>query len=334
MELFSANLGINMNKIFHFIQKNNGFSLIEAMISTLLITSLALSAAAVFINSEDGRILGNQNTEINNKTRKIRLLLEDHASCVSSLQGIGSGVAITLSGEVTDTEGNSTTNRLITDIYNGSPDTVYYSAIDSILLEQESLKIRDDLFAKVMTITFNRINGPLKGQKALRQLTVSVELNDDGTVANCQSPNTAQAFAICNFVGATVLNQDGNHTCQSLNPIGQFSASTLTASEGNIGDPGIIVLENIEVNGDINVIHPLRVISASDTFTIDGDLETETILATRVETQDFISQNNTVCLGPTNNTCRKFNVESCPDGTFASGIRADGSLECQSIPPP
>lgn len=328
-----------MKKLF-FVEKDkdSGFSLIETMVSLLLLSTLVLSSVSVFTSAENGRILGDQNAEINDKMRKIHLLLTNPSSCTNSLKGISPGQNITLSGGATDTDGNIIRNKLIADVQNQFSDVVYYSEIESIRLGSESLKIRDDSFAKVITIIFNRIKGSLKGQKALRQLTVDVKLNGDGSVANCYFGNDTSITDICNSIGATSSVNGGTYICSFLKPIGDFDINgDFTVSEGTL-EQGLWGMQDITINGNFNMTEPVTTLSAQGVLTVGGNITTEIVSAPKLlKTKRIISQDD-FCLFEKNIVgsaiCRKFHLVSCPSGHFAVGMNEDGSLECNPISSP
>lgn len=303
-----------MNKTSNFLKKHKGFGLIEALIASVLMSALVLSMTFLLKVSSDGQIIGLQNAEINEKTRKIALVLEDPSSCRASLQGKRPGEIFFLAG-APDDEGNTSTPRLIKEINNMYSNVIIsYSQINKMSFQNYNFRLYKSYVAKIIQIEFQRSKGPLKGHKVIRQLPVNVTLKSDGSVQDCVQNTGGYTLtsSICQLIGGRLTSD--LFKCVHLTPYGNLNAGYKLVVNGgaNINQ---IEATSFTINGTLTNEDNKLVIGTTITE-VNGDINVEESMSTHNNTYAQIN----------NLELSEDHIVSCPDGQYLAGFPSYSDL--------
>ena len=236
----------NINKkMLTLLQKDRGVGMIEVMIATILMSILAFTLTFVWTSSEKQQVLIDQNDEINDQTKKINFLLSFPLLCTKFLEIIDPDTKELekfqdIDGTLNSIDGVDNIKGLVSSDTTNTPNSPFmgqphHSRITSIRLEADAtntpIENTDDddsidtrrLIIKFVTIVFERMNGPWKGQTTKRQLAVHTRVDGNGVIQQCQT--TSKEFlhisAFCKHLGGgantnIAARLDGSYYCSLI----------------------------------------------------------------------------------------------------------------------
>ena len=338
-------------------------TLIEVMVGLILISTLATTLAFVWKNTEERRILIDQERDINEQAQRIKTFLSSPPICTKLLEGVSHTQEVT---SLNDIEGTLKSIEKI----NAPPDNeppqngnsatqlfsleTPYTRITSISLGQDSLatSIDGNFVIKPLTVVFEKINGIQRGESVTRQLAVYVELNSDGSVKECPpNPESLEGIVnICEELG----NRGGTGVFEYK--YGSVRCIFIDRTQGEYDQPAVM-LENLDIDnlysesGAIFVgkgltIRDLRESTGLtvENLNVDGEINFDSntarglvnpvinkrLLLKEAEAKHLVVKE--ICVG---NECRTkedlTTITSCPSGQYAYGMDSNGKLLCEDL---